>query len=72
MHVLTHAGVAIPSVDKYHPALKEHIPTIKEMGEAAEARNGLTWVILWTAPMHGWPALTLWSPNTRFAGHARA
>jgi hypothetical protein len=43
MHVLTHAGVAIPSVDKYHPALKEHISTIKEMGEAAETRNGLTW-----------------------------
>lgn len=41
MHVLTRPGVAIASLDKYHPELKEHIKTFKEMGETAE-RIGLT------------------------------
>lgn len=56
MHVLTKPGVAIASLDKYHPALREHIDTLKAMGEAAEERNGLTWVNM---AMHhdsqGWP-----------------
>ena len=46
MHVLTKAGVAIASLDKYHPALKPHIETIKAMGKAAEDRMGLTWADL--------------------------
>lgn len=43
MHVLTRPGVAIASLDKYHPALREHIETIKAMGKASEERHGLTW-----------------------------
>lgn len=50
MHVLTNAGVAIASVDKYHPALKNHIDTIKSIGVAAEERNGLMWRDLAAAP----------------------
>lgn len=42
MHVLTNAGVAIASVDKYHPELKEHIQTLKEMGEFSEKHNGIS------------------------------
>lgn len=42
MHVLTRPGVAIASLDKYHPALREHIETIKAMGNASEERHGLT------------------------------
>ncbi|WP_435634326.1 hypothetical protein ACSC9U_18300 [Pseudomonas solani] len=50
MHVLTNAGVAIASVDKYHPELAAHIQTLKAMGEASEERNGLTWADLVDGP----------------------
>lgn len=43
MHVLTRPGVAIASLDKYHPELKDHIEALKKMGKAAEDRMGLTW-----------------------------
>lgn len=50
MHVLTRPGVAIASLDKYHPALREHIETIKAMGNASEERHGLTWGHLLAGP----------------------
>lgn len=57
MHVLTKAGVAIASLDKYHPALKPHIETIKAMGVAAEERMGLTWEDLVNGPQEWLTAL---------------
>ncbi|MFY1052741.1 hypothetical protein ACOQNP_14100 [Ectopseudomonas khazarica] len=50
MHVLTRAGVAIASLDKYHPELKDHIDTLKAMGAASKERHGLTWDDLVNGP----------------------
>lgn len=41
MHILTRPGVAIASVDKYHPNLLPHIDTIKAMGAESDKRHGL-------------------------------
>lgn len=54
MHVLTRPGVAIASLDKYHPALRDHIDTLKAMGEASEERNGLTWADMSDGPFDRW------------------
>lgn len=57
MHVLTRAGVAIASLDKYHPELKDHIDTIKAMGAASKERHGLTWDDLVNGPQDWLSAL---------------
>ncbi len=46
-HVLLKASTAIPSKDKLHPALKDHIPIFEQMAQAAEDRHGLTWADLY-------------------------
>lgn len=50
MHVLSRAAIAVASMEKYHPALIGHIPVLKEMAEAAEELNGLTWEELEVSP----------------------
>lgn len=40
-HVLLKASTAIPSKDKLHPALKDRIPILEQMAQAAEDRHGL-------------------------------
>jgi len=40
-HVLLKASTAIPSKDKLHPVLKDHIPIFEQMAKAAEDRHGL-------------------------------
>lgn len=56
MHVLTRPGIAIASLDKYHPDLKGHIETLKAMGAASKERHGLTFQDL-TANQHWWHTL---------------
>lgn len=40
--VLTQATTGIASVDKYHPLLREHLTTLKEMAQYAEDNGGIT------------------------------
>lgn len=71
MHVLTRPGVAIASLDKYHPALRDHIDTLKAMGEAAEDRNGLTWAkMAMQCETQDWPEI-LTSLVTEYSYHGK-